>query len=137
MSCVSVRALGTGLAVAVSVLAGFTPAGAQAGGPLPAGDALRALEAAAERYRNVRALCADFDQVMEVRLLGRTIESAGRVCQRRPNLLSMRFSDPDGDLVVSDGDRLLGLLPQPEPGPSCTLFDGCRAWQLRLLPRVP
>ncbi len=63
------------------------------------------LEQAAARYREVRAICADFEQVIEVRLLrGRAIESAGRVCQRRPNLFSMRFTDPDGDMVISDGD---------------------------------
>ena len=67
------------------------------------GTALRALENAAERYREVSAICADFEQVIEVRLLGRRIESAGRVCQQRPNLFSMRFSDPEGDMVISDG----------------------------------
>jgi len=77
--------------------------------PLPAaraqesGTALRALESAAERYREVNAVCADFEQAIEVRLLGRRVESAGRVCQRRPNLFSMRFSDPEGDMVISDG----------------------------------
>lgn len=66
---------------------------------------LTALERAAERYRGVRAMCADFEQVIEVRLLGRrAIRSAGRICQQRPNLFSMRFSDPDGDMVISDGE---------------------------------
>lgn len=67
------------------------------------GTALRALEHAADRYREVSAMCADFEQAIEVRLLGSRIESAGRVCQRRPNLFSMRFSDPEGDMVISDG----------------------------------
>ena len=64
---------------------------------------LRALEAAAGRYREVNALCANFEQAIEVRLLGRRVESAGKVCQQRPNLFSMRFTDPEGDMVVSDG----------------------------------
>lgn len=68
-----------------------------------AGDALGAMENAARRYREVHAMCADFDQVIEVRLMRRTIKSTGRICQQRPNLFSMRFSDPQGDLVVSDG----------------------------------
>jgi len=67
------------------------------------GTALRALEGAADRYREVNAMCADFEQVIEVRLMGITRESEGRVCQRRPNLFSMRFSDPEGDMVISDG----------------------------------
>ena len=48
-------------------------------------------------------MCADFEQVIEVRLVRRTVESEGRVCQQRPNLFSMRFTDPEGDMVISDG----------------------------------
>ena len=67
-------------------------------------DAIRPLEQAAARYREVQAICADFEQVIEIRPLRRSIVSAGQVCQRRPNLFSMRFTDPQGDMVVSDGD---------------------------------
>ena len=73
--------------------------------------AWRALEAAAERYRGVQATCADFEQVVDVRLLGRRVESTGRVCQQRPNLFSMRFTDPDGDAVVSDGEHFWVYYP--------------------------
>ena len=73
--------------------------------------AWQVLEAAAERYRGVQATCADFEQVVDVRLLGRRVESAGRVCQQRPNLFSMRFSDPDGDAVVSDGEHFWVYYP--------------------------
>lgn len=62
-----------------------------------------AIEQAALRYREVRAICADFAQVLENPVMRRTIESAGRICQQRPNLFSMRFTDPDGDMVISDG----------------------------------
>lgn len=78
------------------------------------GTALRALEGAAERYREVSAICADFEQVIEVRLVGITRESRGRVCQRRPNLFSMRFSDPQGDMVVSDGAHVWVYYPSVE-----------------------
>lgn len=84
-------------AAALLPLATARPAVAQEDG------ALRTMEDAARRYREVRAMCADFEQVIEARLLGRTIESAGRICQQRPNLFSMRFTEPQGDLVVSDG----------------------------------
>ena len=67
-------------------------------------ESVRAMEAAVELYRDVGAMCADFEQAIEVRLGRRTIESAGRVCQQRPNLFSMRFTDPDGDMVISDGE---------------------------------
>lgn len=93
------RAAGPGVAALMLwVAVPLPPAVAQ-----ESGTALLALERAAERYREVNAICADFEQVIEVRLLGRRVESAGRVCQQRPNLFSMRFSDPGGDMVISDG----------------------------------
>ena len=70
-----------------------------------------AIDRAALRYREVRAICADFAQVIEVRVMRDTVESAGRICQQRPNLLSMRFTDPDGDMVISDGDYLWAYYP--------------------------
>lgn len=76
-----------------------------------AGAALRAIENAAERYRGVSAMCADFEQVIDVRLARRRIESRGRVCQQRPNLFSMRFTDPQGDLVISDGEHFWVYYP--------------------------
>lgn len=84
-------------AATLILLATARPAVAQEDG------ALGTMEDAARHYREVRAMCADFEQVIEVRLLGRTIESAGRICQQRPNFFSMRFTEPQGDLVVSDG----------------------------------
>lgn len=72
--------------------------------PVAAQQSVPALEEAARRYREVGAICADFEQVLEVPLQRRTIESAGRICQQRPNLFSMRFTDPDGDMVIADGE---------------------------------
>ena len=74
-------------------------------------ESIRPLEQAAAHYREVQAICADFEQVIEIRPLRRSIESAGQVCQRRPNLFSMRFTDPDGDMVVSDGDYIWVYYP--------------------------
>lgn len=86
-----------------TVVAPAPPAMAQA--------SIRPLEQAAARYREVRAICADFEQVIDVRLMRTSIESAGRICQRRPNLFSMRFTDPDGDMVVSDGEYFWAYYP--------------------------
>ena len=66
-------------AVAAVLLAAgslVVPLGAQGGEPELAG-AHRAVEAAAERYREIGAFCADFAQTIEVRLLGRRVESSG------------------------------------------------------------
>ena len=91
---------GATVAAAAALFWLLSPAPASAQG---AGAALRAMEDAAGRYRGVSAMCADFEQVIQVRLLGREVESEGRVCQQRPNLFSMRFTDPQGDMVISDG----------------------------------
>ena len=64
-------------------------------GTLAGQSALGALDAAADRFREIQALCAEFDQVLEVRLLRRTIESHGRLCQERPNRFAMRFAEPE------------------------------------------
>jgi len=92
-------------AATLVLLAGARPVAAQANG------ALGTMEEAARRYSEVRAMCADFEQVIEARLLRRTIESAGRICQQRPNLFSMRFTEPQGDLVVSDGRHFWAYYP--------------------------
>ena len=64
---------------------------------------LEILNGAAERYAAVETLCADFIQHLSVPLLGNERTGTGRLCQERPNLFAMRFSDPAGDLIVVDG----------------------------------
>jgi outer membrane lipoprotein-sorting protein len=63
------------------------------------------LEEAAERYAGVDAVCARFSQLLEVVLLDQENRGEGELCQARPNLFSMRFSDPPGDAVVADGEH--------------------------------
>ncbi len=93
--------------------AGATAAGLLA--PLPGSAqesrALSLLEEAGTRYRSVRSFCAEFDQVMEVPLLGETTRSRGTLCQAQPNLFAMRFSDPAGDMVVADGEAFWVYYP--------------------------
>lgn len=74
-----------------------TPATAQDRG-------LEIIHEAAERYRQVEALCADFSQHLVVPLLGDERTGTGRICQARPNKFAMRFTEPDGDRVVIDGE---------------------------------
>ena len=65
--------------------------------------AMGALSEASERFSGLTVVCADFRQVLEVTLLGERRESRGELCQRRPNLFFMRFTEPQGDQVVADG----------------------------------
>ena len=66
--------------------------------------AYRVLYAASDRYYGLENLCAHFQQVIEVTLLGQSRSGDGTVCQQRPDRFSMNFSDPDGDRVVVDGE---------------------------------
>ncbi len=75
---------------------------AQQGG---ADDPARVLAAASERFSGIRGVCADFVQEMKIPLLNEEKSSRGRLCQMRPNLFRMDFTDPDGDQVVADGDH--------------------------------
>jgi chaperone LolA len=61
------------------------------------------LQEASARYAPVATLCADFVQHLVNPLLEQERTARGRLCQARPNLFGMRFTDPAGDLLVVDG----------------------------------
>lgn len=93
-------------------LAAILPAAAPATGQ----DALEILENAARRYGGVDTVCADFEQLLTVTLLGEERASRGELCQRRPNLFAMRFADPEGDAVVADGTHFWIYYASVNPG---------------------
>jgi outer membrane lipoprotein-sorting protein len=74
------------------------------------------IEGAAARYRVVGTLCAEFQQHLAVPLLATERTGSGRLCQTRPNLFAMRFTDPAGDAIVADGDFVWVYLPSNDPG---------------------
>lgn len=103
-------ALAVGTAALPAALA--QPAAAQQGASATSDErALEVLRAAERRYESLRSLCADFHQVVEVPLLDRRTVSEGRTCQRRPGLFFMRFTDPEGDVVVADGEFVWAYYP--------------------------
>ncbi|MEE8147886.1 MAG: outer membrane lipoprotein carrier protein LolA, partial [Longimicrobiales bacterium] len=74
-------------------------------------DAYRVLEEAAERFASLESLCATFEQVTEVTLIGLTTRGHGTLCEKHPNLFSMRFADPEGDVVLVDGTYVWTYYP--------------------------
>ena len=74
-------------------------------------DAYRVLAEAAERFASVESLCARFEQVVEVTLIGLTNRGHGTRCEKHPNLFSMRFADPEGDVVLVDGTYVWTYYP--------------------------
>lgn len=74
------------------------------GGSAQQPDVEEILRATARRYEDVRSLQAGFEQELVNPLLGRTIHSTGTLYQRQPDRFLMRFSKPEGDVIVSDGE---------------------------------
>lgn len=70
-------------------------------GQRPGADAI--LERASAAYADVRSMQADFAMTMTNPLLRRTTNSRGTLYQRRPDRIALRFSEPAGDVIVSDG----------------------------------
>lgn len=99
------------LGVACLALARPAPGTGQA-----APDPMDVLEAAAERYADVERLCADFVQHLAVPLLGEENTGRGRLCQARPDRFAMRFSEPEGDRIVADGDWVWVYYPSLDRG---------------------
>lgn len=71
-------------------------------------DILRATSAA---YEDMRTFRAGFEQVLRNTLLGRTTRSTGTLYQREPDKFLMDFSDPEGDVIVSDGRHFWMYFP--------------------------
>lgn len=84
--------------------------------PTAAQDAMAILEGASARYHDVAALCADFVQTLSVPLLNQEQTGKGRLCQAGPDHFGMRFTEPDGDLVVVDGTYAWVYNKSQDPG---------------------
>lgn len=61
------------------------------------------LRRASTAYTNVKSMRADFEQKRDNPLLGSTTTSRGTLYQKQPDRFLMRFSEPAGDVIVSDG----------------------------------
>lgn len=81
----------------------------------PGQEATAILTRASARLAALRGFCGDFRQEIRIPLLGQTTRSAGRLCQQRPNLFEMDFSDPEGDRVVADGEWVWTYFPSTDP----------------------
>jgi outer membrane lipoprotein carrier protein len=86
-----------------------------AGAPAAQEEVEAILRATARRYEGVRSLQADFQQRLTNTLLGRTTESSGTLYQRQPDRFLMRFSEPAGDVIVSDGEFFWLYYPSVDP----------------------
>lgn len=84
--------------------------------PVAAQSPTAVLDRAVRAYKNVKTVRASFTQTITNPLLGQTVSSAGEMLQRRPNHVSVRFTDPAGDRIVADGSWVWFYLPSSIPG---------------------
>lgn len=87
---------------------------------LPAGahaqDAATALQRAERAYDRLHTLRADFLQVLINPMLGGPDTTHGTLYLAPPDGFAMRFSDPAGDRIVTDGRWLWAYTPSSAPG---------------------
>jgi outer membrane lipoprotein carrier protein len=105
--------LARGLLAAVTLLAAAPGAFAQqARGAPEVRDLLGRAEA---RYDALTSMRAEFDQKIEIPLLGRERSGTGRWYQKGRGRFKMEFTEPAGDVIVADGASLWLFYPSTHP----------------------
>ena len=82
---------------------------------LAAQDGAAIMTRAAETYLGLSSFSADFRQVIDDSMLG-TYRSKGTLIQSGQSRLAMRFTDPDGEAIVLDGEHAWVYTPSTTPG---------------------
>jgi outer membrane lipoprotein carrier protein len=91
------------------------PAAAHAQVPAQTEAATTTIDRAVAAWADIRALSGTFDQVLVNPLMGSTSSAHGEFKQQRPNKLSIKYSEPAGDEIVSDGKYLWVYLREAAP----------------------
>lgn len=99
---------------AVLVLVPFTDAGTALA--QDSSDVRATLARAEQVYDGLTSLQAEFEQTIEVTLLGRSRTGVGTWYQKGRGRFKMDFSDPADDLIVADGNHLWLYYPSTHPG---------------------
>jgi len=87
-------------------------------GPLVAqdADAASVLGRAERAYHQLTTLTADFTQTIVNPMLGGPEETSGKLFLDPPDRFAMRWTDPDGERIVADGEWLWAYAPSSVPG---------------------
>jgi len=73
------------------------------------------LDRAEEVYDGLSSMKAVFEQTIEIPLLGRRRDGSGTWYQKGPGRFKMDFTDPEGDVIVADGQHLWLYYPSTHP----------------------
>jgi outer membrane lipoprotein carrier protein len=84
--------------------------------PVQAQNVDATIDRAVAAWSKVKTLRGSFEQVVTNPLTGSSATAKGKYVQEKPNRLSIRFSDPLSDAIVSDGKALWVYLPSSTPG---------------------
>jgi outer membrane lipoprotein carrier protein len=74
------------------------------------------LDRAVDAWSRVRTARATFEQTLTNALTGSSSNARGEFQEQRPNKLSVQFTEPAGDRIVSDGRSVWVYLPSSTPG---------------------
>ena len=97
------------LSVALTLAAGAASA-------VPAQSMDATLDRASAAWTKVKTARATFEQTVTNSLTGSSATARGEFQQQRPSRLAVRFTEPAGDRIVSDGKSVWIYLPSSAPG---------------------
>jgi len=83
--------------------------------PLSAQGTDATIDRAVAAYARMKSARATFEQTLLNPLTGTTVVAKGEMLQQKPGRLSVRFTDPEGDRIVSDGKVLWAYMPSSNP----------------------
>lgn len=113
------------LALAVLVVAPSPPARGQAGG-----DAATVAGAVQSFYERTRSLRARFEQSYYHRIYDRYERSSGRVVFQKGGKMRWDYDEPNGKIIVADGERLVVFEPGEDGEPPQAIERPMSAHQL-------
>jgi len=76
----------------------------------------QALDRAVAAYKNVRTIRTRFEQTLTNPVTSRVSTARGEMVLQRPGKISLGFTNPSGDRIVSDGKFVWVYLPSSAPG---------------------
>ena len=97
-----------------TIIAGIIALGAAASANAQSPEAI--MNRAVKAYGELNSVRAEFRQSITNPLTGTSSTSRGVMLRKDPNLISINFTDPNGDRIVSDGQSLWVYLPSTAPG---------------------
>jgi len=74
------------------------------------------IDRAVAAWAKIKTVRGTFEQTVSNTLTGSTATARGQYAQERPSLLSIRFTQPASDAIVSDGKAVWVYLPSSAPG---------------------